>query len=132
MKTLFVNVEHDSEGFTLYTENEIFSGIGDSLDEARASLEESIRLYVEIMKEDKKQFPQYLDGNYEIKYKMDVSEALEIYEGLIGLTALEKLTGISKKQLWTYRNGTKPQQAQIKKLQEGLNRLGRELSAISF
>lgn len=132
MKTLLVTVERGSDGFTLYTSNEIFSGVGDTLDAARKDMEQQIALYVEVMREDGKPYPAYLDGGYEIKYKFEVSSLLEFYEGVLGLTALEKLTGVGRAQLWKYRHGTKPRKAQIEKIEKGLHRLGAELCAVSL
>lgn len=132
MKTLLVTVERNAEGFTLYTDNEIFSGVGDTLEDARKNMAEQIALYVEVMREDGKPYPAYLDGGYEIKYKFDVPSLLEFYEGVLGLTALEKLTGVGKAQLWKYRHGTKPHKAQIEKIEKGLHKLGSELCAVSL
>lgn len=132
MKTLFVKVEKGEDGYTIYTENEIFSGIGDTLDDASKNLKEQIKLYIDVMKEDGKNYPSYLEGDYEIKYKFDLPDLLDYIKDIIGYSGLEKLTGIDKKQLWTYSNGTKPHKTQIDKIRSGLNRLGRELVSIDL
>lgn len=133
MKTLLTAVARDNDGFyTIYTENEIFSGLGETLDAARANMEEQIALYVNLMREEGKQYPAYLDGGYEIKFQFDVASLLDFYRDVLGLTALEKLTGVGKTQLWKYMHGTKPQRAQVQKIERGLHQLGSELCAVSL
>lgn len=133
MKTILATVARDDDGFyTIYTENDIFSGLGETLEAARADMQAQIALYVDVMREDGKQYPAYLDGGYEIKFKFDVASLLDFYKGVLGLTALERLTGVGKTQLWKYMNGTKPQKAQVEKIERGLHQLGAELCAVAL
>ncbi len=134
MKTLFVKVNRNAEGFTLFTENEIFSGIGDTLEEAKANMEEQIGLYVEVMKADGKPYPTYLDGDYEISYRFgDVGTLLNFYDGRITLAALSGMTGITEAQLSNYKNGrNKPRPDKAKKIVDAFHFFGRELTAVSI
>jgi hypothetical protein len=134
MKTLFVTINKNDDGFTLFTENEIFSGIGDTLEEARTNMEEQINLYVEVMKEDNKPYPAYLDGDYQICYRFgNVGALLNFYDGRITLAALSSMTGISEAQLSNYKNGrNNPRQEKAKKIINAFHFLGRELTAVSL
>lgn len=134
MKTLFVKVNKNDEGYTLLTENEIFSGIGNTLQEARASLEEQIGLYVEVMKEDGKPYPAWLDGDYRISYRFgDVGSLLNFYDGRISLAALSGMTGITEAQLSNYKNGrNKPRRDKAEKIVDAFHLFGRELTSVSI
>jgi predicted RNase H-like HicB family nuclease len=134
MKTLFVTIKKNDDGYTLFTENEIFSGIGDTLEEARANMEEQIGLYVDVMKADGKAYPAYLDGDYQISYQFGNVEALlNFYDGRITLAALSNMTGISEAQLSNYKNGrNRPRQNKARIIVNAFHFLGRELSAVSI
>jgi predicted dehydrogenase len=50
--------------------------------------------------------------------------------GIFSLAALEKLTGIDQKQLWSYTKGTKPRKAQADRIRAGFLNLSKDLDAI--
>lgn len=69
----------------------------------------------------------------EFVFIKDVQSFLEYYSDIFSKTALERLTGINQKQLHHYASGLhKPRQAQIKKIENALHSLGKELLAIHF
>lgn len=58
---------------------------------------------------------------------------MTIIVGVITSTALERLTGINKKQLWNYSHGvSKPRKAERDKIENALHFLGRELMEFSL
>jgi len=133
MKILSTIIEKTADGYSVYTENEMFSGMGNTSEEAKKDMIDQISFYVETMKEDNRTYPEYLDGHYEIIYKFDVQSLLQHYEGIFTNSALEKLTGINQKQLWSYAHGkTKPRKEQIEKIQNALHSLGQELISLSL
>jgi len=69
----------------------------------------------------------------EFIYVKDVQSFLEYYSDIFSKSALERMTGINQKQLHHYATGLhKPRQAQIKKIEDALHNLGKELLAIHF
>lgn len=133
MEKLIVIVERTKDGFSVYSENEPFAGMGDTEAAAIADLKAGIEFYIETAKERGYKYSAYLDGDYEIELKYDVRSMLEYYGDFISDVGMEKLTGISKTQIWRYTHGkATPRAPQIRKIVEGLHRLGAELSAISL
>lgn len=133
MKILSAIIEKTEDGYSVYAENELFSGMGDTSEKAKKDMVDQISFYVETMKEGGRTYPEYLDGQYEIVYKFDVQSLLQYYEGIITNSALEKLTGINQKQLWAYAHGkTKPRREQVEKIQKALHALGKELVSLSL
>lgn len=133
MKTMIVNVERNKDGFGVYTENELFAGMGDTLKSALDNMIEGINLYVEVMREDNRPYPVYLDGNYDFKLKYDMASMVSYYAGIVGFAGLEKITGIHQKQLGAYAKGeSRPRKEQTERFIAGLHAFGGELNAISL
>jgi transcriptional regulator with XRE-family HTH domain len=64
---------------------------------------------------------------------MDVESLLDYFDGILTQTALSRLTGINIKQLNHYARGkSKPRPAQIRKIEQGLHKLGVELMEINL
>ena len=51
-------------------------------------------------------------------------------KGWFSLATLEKVTGISQKQLWAYAHGTKPRKTQEERIRAGLQNISKDLDAI--
>lgn len=133
MKTINAKIDRNEDGYTVYEENGFFSGMGNTTEEAKQNMLESIEFYVVTCKEAGKTYPSYLDGDYEIVYKFDIESLLSYYQGIFSNSALEKLTGINQKQLWAYAHGkSKPRHAQVKKIEQSLHSLGHELISLSL
>ena len=131
MKTILVKIERNKDGFGVYAENEVFTGMGDTLDQAVENMVEGINLYVETMKEAKLSYPSYLDDGYKFAYDYDMQSMVSYYAGVIGFSGLEKITGIHQKQLGAYAKGeSNPRKEQTKRFITGLHKLGTELNAI--
>lgn len=129
---MIVNVERNKDGFGVYTEHEFFSGMGDTLKDALDNLVEGINLYVEVMKEDNRPYPAYLNGGYNFKLNYDMASMVSYYAGIIGFSGLEKITGIHQKQLGAYAKGeSMPRKEQAERFIAGLHSFGAELNAIS-
>ena len=121
MKILLIEINRTAGKYTVTTEDNFFFGQGDSLEHARKALEKQIRLFVRSAKREG------------FSYNFDVRRLLLFYEGIISHTALERLTGINKKQFWSYANGhSRPRLAQVEKIENALHKLGEELINISL
>ena len=127
-------IERASNGtYSVYCKNEMFTGMGDTPEMAKQNMIEQMQFFKETSKEDNFKYPSFLDSEYEIIYKFDTQSLLEYYSGVITPSALERLTGINKKQLWSYLHGrTKPRRTQVDKIEKALHTLGNELSSISL
>lgn len=136
METIKAIIDRAADGtYSVYCEEvPLFFGIGDTIDQAKEEMLETIRLTKEeIGKDVAAVYPDWLDGEYEIEYKYDVQGFLEYYAGVITPTALGKIAGINPKQMWNYMHGVaKPRRAQVDKIESALHKLGNELIHTSF
>ena len=133
MKTILVKIERNKDGFGVYAENEVFTGMGDTLEQAIGNMVEGINLYVEVMREAKMPCPTYLDGGYKLVYEYDMQSMVSYYAGIVGFSGLEKITGIHQKQLGAYAKGeSTPRKEQTERFIGGLHTFGAELNAISL
>jgi hypothetical protein len=66
-------------------------------------------------------------------YRNDLREFLNHYAGIIPKSGLERITGISQKQLWHYSSGNRvPRPGTVRKIQEQLHRFAEELNQVHF
>ena len=132
MKTLRIIIERSADMFSAYAENAegIYAG-GDTVEKAKQSILEAINIIKEEFTHDN--IPSILKGKYDIIYHFDVASLLNYYKAIFTNSALEKITGINRRQLQHYSSGLKkPRQPQLKKIEEGLHRLAAELQAVEL
>lgn len=134
MKQITAIIEKNADGgYSVYCTDEMFSGMGDTAEAAKENMKAAILHYVETCREDNYQYPAWLDEEYEIVYQFDAQSLLQYYAGIITPAALGRLSGINPKQLWNYMHGkAKPREAQVKKIEAALHKLGNELTSISL
>ena len=134
MKKIEAIIEKNTDGeFSIYCIDEMFSGIGATVEEAKSDMIEAMQHYVTSCKESNYKYPTWLDSEYTIIYKFETQSLLQYYTGIITPAALSRLTGISSKQLWSYMHGrSKPRKAQRLKIESALHKLGNELITISL
>ena len=133
MTTIEAIVERAKDGtYSVYCKNEIFSGAGDTLEEAKNSLLRQMDFYRETARQEGFKYPAFLDGDYTVSYQVDVLSLFKYYvgEGIFSLAGLEKMTGINQKQLWSYLNGTKPRKAQVIRMEKGFQAIWKDLDMI--
>lgn len=132
MEKLIINICASSDSFGAYSENcEGIYAAGNTVAECKKDVHEAIRLIKENLPEER--IPELIKGEYEIEWKYDVQSLLQYYQGVITNAALERLTGINKKQLWNYANGvSKPRPAAKYKIESALHNLGEELISLSL
>jgi len=118
---------------TIYCENEKFSGVGQSPEEAKSEMLFQMNFFKETAIEKGFSYPAFLDGEFEVVYKFDTESLLKYYSGVITPASLERLSGIHQKQLWNYLHGrSKPRKQQIEKIEKALHSLGAELLSIAL
>ena len=115
MTTIEAIIERAKDGtYTVYCKNEIFSGAGASIESAKEDMRKQMVFYKETALAEGFKYPSFLDGDFEISYRVDMPSLLKYYieQGIFTLSGVEKMTGINQKQLWSYLHGTKPRGAQ--------------------
>ena len=66
-------------------------------------------------------------------FRYDTASFLSEYAGIFSLSGLEKITGVSQAQLGHFLHGRrKPSRKTIDKIQRGVDRFAKELTAIKF
>lgn len=132
MKELIITICASSDSFGAFAEE--YAGIygaGDSIDAAKQNVMESIDLIRQTMPES--EWPDILKEDFAIVWKYDTATLLRHYQGIFTNSALERLTGINQKQLWSYAHGHSiPREKNRTKIVSALHRLGRELMALSL
>ena len=103
MKQVDITINRAGDGtYSAYcNDHPALFGMGSTPEEAKAELEETLRL----TREDGDAAyirPDWLDDDYEFIVHWDVRTMLEYYSGIITPTALGKLAGIHPKQIWYY------------------------------
>lgn len=134
MKKVEAIIERSADGTcTIYCENEMFSGVGKSPEEAKTDMLFQMNFFRETAIEKGFTYPAFLDMEFEIVYKFDTESLLQYYAGVITPAALERLSGIHQKQLWNYLHGrSKPRKQQVEKIEKALHSLGAELMSIAL
>ncbi|MDE6423622.1 MAG: hypothetical protein K2K95_09445 [Muribaculaceae bacterium] len=132
MDKLIVNICASADSFGGYSENcEGIYAAGNSVKEVKEDVLEAIKIIKEEWPES--EWPQPLKENWPIEWHYDVQSLLRYYEGIISNAALERLTGINKKQLWNYSHGVaKPRKEAKEKIEKALHSLGQELLEFSL
>lgn len=135
MRTVNILMSVGSDGF--YTaccaEHPALLGGGNTPTEAIDELRETLRLVKEEGRDAALFYPDWLDEPYQFQVGWNIKDLMAYYAGIITPAALSRLSGINPKQIWSYMHGhSTPRRAQLKKMEDGLQKLGRELSHTSF
>ncbi|MBP5721598.1 MAG: type II toxin-antitoxin system HicB family antitoxin [Bacteroidales bacterium] len=135
MRKVDITISVGTDGFysAYCNEHPAVFGSGETPDEAISELRETLELIREDGKETAMFYPEWLDEEYVFQVNWNIKDLLAYYSGIITPTALGRLSGINPKQVWAYMSGqSKPRRAQLDKMEKALNRLGNELSNLSF
>ena len=129
---LIINICASSDSFGGFGENcDGIYAAGDSVAALKKDVLEAIRIYKEITPQN--EWAEPIRENWPIEWHYDVQSLLRYYEGIITNAALERLTGINKKQLWNYSHGvSKPRKEARIKIENALHSLGQELLEFSL
>lgn len=126
-------VERALDGtYSVHCKNEIFSGMGATVEDAKADMLKQMRFYVDTAKDAGFKYPEFLDNDFEVTCIVDAVSLMKFYlhKGWFTLATLEKYSGISQKQLWAYTHGTKPRKAQEERILAGLQMISRDLDTV--
>ena len=133
MVTIEAIIERAEDGtYCVYCKNDIFSGAGVSIDDAKADMKEQMEFYKKTAIEKGFKYPLFLDHEYQINYTIDAISLMKYYvkAGILSLSGIEKITGINQKQLWSYLNGTKPRKTQSDRIEIGFKKLYEDMYSI--
>lgn len=132
MKLVPAVIERAKDGtYSVYCENECFSGMGNTLEAAKADMQEQISLFKKAAQEEKLAYPSFLDEPYEFTYRWNVKSLLSLYSDASTLSGLGKRAKINPKQLWSYMHGKSiPRRTQLDKLENAIHEIGKELLSI--
>lgn len=133
MKQIEAIIERAADGtYSIYCKEEIFSGMGDTIEDAKTDMARQMAIYKETAQAEGFKYPEFLDNGYDMVYTIDPLSLMNYYikAGIFSLATLEKITGINQKQLWSYTTGTKPRKAQADKIRAGFLNLAKDLDAI--
>ena len=133
-KTLKAVIEFADNNYTAYLADiDGIIGIGDTLDDVKKSLEESIAFTLEEAEADGVEVPEQLRGEYELKYTFDLPTFLQVYNKVVSKSGLERITGINQKQLWHYANRIRnPKPETVKKVANSIHKFAEELLNVEF
>lgn len=72
MRHISAKIERASDGtYSVYCENEIFSGMGDTIEAAKADMLQQMEIYKVTAKEEGFKYPEFLDEDFSIYYILD-------------------------------------------------------------
>lgn len=132
MKKVKVFIEKSDYGFSAYMDDTPLDysciGEGKTVDETIADFRQAYADMREYYREEGKPFEEI---EYEFYY--DTASFLDEYCKAFSLAGLERITGVSQAQLGHYLHGRrKPSARTIARIQEGVRRFARDLTAVRF
>lgn len=129
-----VLIEQSSYGYSAYmdegSENLDYSVIGEgkTVEETIADFKDS---YNEIKEYYESEGLEFQEAEFEFSY--DAASFIQSFAFAFTLAGLERITGVNQKQLGHYASGVrKPSRATVKKIEDGIKRFSKELSAVHF
>jgi predicted RNase H-like HicB family nuclease len=106
---------------------------GKTFSELKANMNEAVIDHLEVSREYGDEIPVVFKGKYELIFRFDTQSLLLHFRGIFTNAALERISGVNQRQLQHYASGkSRPRQAQAKKIENALHRLGEELLAVEL
>jgi predicted RNase H-like HicB family nuclease len=103
------------------------NGSGNTVEDAKKDFLEAYEAMKNHYKKEGKDFTEC-----KFSYEYDVASFLDYFSKVFSKPALESITGVNQKQFFHYSAGKNPSKKTILKIQEGLHKLGKELSQVHF
>lgn len=127
-------IEKGKDGrYTIYSADIVSTiiGDGDTVAEAKADFENTLREVIEAYAEDGEELPEELQG-IEFEYKYDIPSLFNEFS-FINVSKFAEYAGINPSLLRQYKTrNTYISEVQAKKIELALHELGQKLSAISL
>ncbi|MBR4912606.1 MAG: pilus assembly protein HicB [Bacteroidales bacterium] len=131
MKKSTALIEMGKDGtFTIFTPDTISTvfGDGNSVAEAKADFENSVKEFIEVFEETGRKDPDDLK-NTTFVYKYDMPSFLNYYD-FLNMTKLANLAGINPSLMRQYKRGQYISEKQVSKIQTAIHKIGKELLAV--
>ncbi|MBR1711223.1 MAG: type II toxin-antitoxin system HicB family antitoxin [Clostridia bacterium] len=132
MKTIAV-VERGKDGsYGIYTPNleNTISGNGKTLEDAKRDFEEALQEIPEVFAAMGEPVPDEL-RNLEFEYQYDIASFYEAHPYL-NVSQVARYIGMNDTLMRQYRRGQYISEVQIARIQDGIHRIGRELSNVEL
>lgn len=120
MYSVYVDLENKTLNYGIH-------GTGET---AREAIDDFNSAYEAMKQFHKAKEKDFVEATFSFQY--DVASFLEYYANVFSKPGLEMITGINQKQFFHYQSGKKPRKETILKIQEGLHKLGKELTQVHF
>ena len=132
MEKVKVFIEKSEYGYSAYMDDSNLDygciGEGKTVDE---TMKDFMSSYDEMKAYYAEEGKHFTEAEFEFCY--DTASFLAEYAGVFSLSGLERLTGVSQAQLGHFLHGRrKPSRKTIDKIQSGVDRFAKELTAIKF
>ena len=131
MKKRIALIEMGKDGtFTIFTpdtKSTVF-GDGNTVAEAKADFENSVKEFIEVFEEIGREDPDDLK-NTTFVYKYDMPSFLNCYDYL-NMTKLANMSGINPSLMRQYKRGQYISEKQVSKIQTAIHKIGKELLAV--
>ena len=132
-KTVEATIEYSDKNLSAYIDGAPIVVVGNSINEIEKNMREAVDLYLESCKDMNIQPAAILQGDFDLKFRIDAATLINCYSNVFTKAALSRITGINERQLWHYAAGVhRPRKAQLEKIQSGIKALSKELSLIDL
>jgi len=132
MKTIALIEKGKDSTYTIFTPkiNSFILGTGNTVEEAKADFENSVKEINEAYADNNEELPKELQGII-FEYKYDIASFFNYFDW-INVSKFASKTGINGSLMRRYRSGEYISQKQVEKIEKTLNELGREISEIKL
>ena len=132
MKTIALIEKGRDSMYTIFTPkiNSCIIGTGNTVEEAKADFENSVKEVKEVYADNNEELPKELQ-NISFEYKYDIASFFNYFDW-INVSKFAKRTGVNGSLMRRYRSGEYISQKQVSKIEKTLNELGREISEIKL
>jgi len=132
MKTIALIEKGKDSMYTIFTPkiNSFVIGIGNTVEEAKADFENSIKEVKESYVDNNEELPKELQ-NITFEYKYDIASFFNYFDW-INVTKFAKKAKMNGSLMRRYRGGEYISQKQVEKIEKTLNELGKEISEIKL
>jgi hypothetical protein len=104
-----------------------------TFDILKKEMQSAVEFHLDGMREDGDDIPDVFLNPFQLVYQFDSESLLSHYKGIITNAALERLTGINRRQLTHYASGLRnPRIEQRQKIERALHKLGKELLEVEL
>jgi predicted RNase H-like HicB family nuclease len=134
METVQVIMEKTNTGYSAYSPHvDGVITVGDSIEETKTNMLEAIEMLIDTAKEFDESLPEILQGEYQVKFKIDVPTFFEWMSGVMTKSGIATIAGLNRDLVNQYANGIKtPGPKQLGKIEKAIHNLGSDLLSISF